>query len=346
MNKKLHMEYPFITSYPPIANCLSAVSTYPRAYEWFYENYVQITAMPSTESGYVDYFTPYASRSCPWFDFWDIPCFLFQQNLKEKYPECLIQLLNQGYYITAVCDQFFVTPSSRYQNIHMPHTTFIFGYDTEEECFYIADFYGRYCYTKLSFSNMYFALSSPCAINAKTGEFNGIQLNKLKDCKWYHFNLNRYLTNVNQFLKCDIGTKEMSYGFPAENFEEPEEYVYGLEVFDYLIDYLIANINNCTVNDIEIRGFHFLYDQSIMIEKTFTFIDQNKLLPMTDVILNRIENLKRQTLLLRNLLLKAKISTNPAIVTKCIDRISQIKENERSIYESILDIGEAYETNY
>ena len=67
MKKQLFMEKPFITSYPTHAYTLSSVSQFPKSFEWYYENYVQLFARPTRGNSYVNFYVPYPWRACPSF---------------------------------------------------------------------------------------------------------------------------------------------------------------------------------------------------------------------------------------------------------------------------------------
>ena len=333
MKKQLFMEKPFITSYPTHANTLSSVSQFPQSFEWYYENYVQIFARPTRGNSYVNFYVPYPWRACPFFSYCDIPREIINAYINDI-TIFLNSTIDHNYYVLMYLDRFYISKSGDYGRYHMGHDTLIFGYDNELKQYNVADFYdGQYQQVLVPFNEIQEAYNSTQYPKDICDDFNGIVLYKIQECSWYKFDILRYKRNIQTFLEGIRGDALPSYGYKTHNFTHPDEYVYGINVFQYLKEYLkrMEAENN---NFIDFRGFHFLYDHIRMAVRTVDFLEGKGYMQSYSVIQKKLRELEKKITILRNKILKKNIISNAPknFTEQLLQLLSEVADQEIEVF--------------
>lgn len=142
--KILPMTMPLVTIYPNFANELSVISSYPDTFEWIISNFIQVVSRPYSHSfGFQNYI------KSPFITYQQIKKDLVMPKWDYDISAFLIDCLNREYYVFMLVDVSKLPVSSRYKSgEYYSHDIFIYGYDLEQQLFYIADHFthGKYAY--------------------------------------------------------------------------------------------------------------------------------------------------------------------------------------------------------
>lgn len=136
----------FIRTYPKDANAISILLNYERSYAWLMNSFIQLT---SYDDLYLDYYDFYY-RNCPLIDYQRIK----RDVIGNDVIGFIVNALYSGYYISLAVNTKFI---KAYQsNNDRTHDMFIYGYDKDEELFYISDCFveGKYSDSICSFKEL------------------------------------------------------------------------------------------------------------------------------------------------------------------------------------------------
>ena len=109
-------------------------------YPWLLNSFIQMTCYHNKALVYYDY----NFRLCPFLAYQRIKREILGKDTYQLI-ESFINLLNGGYYITALVNIKYIKAHN--VDFSTLHELFIYGYDDEKQIFYIADnFYGSFNY--------------------------------------------------------------------------------------------------------------------------------------------------------------------------------------------------------
>lgn len=328
---------PWMTSYPTHAHTISILGEYPESRAWFYENYVQLFARPKRPYDYNSYtniYAPYPWKACPWIISSEIPNEIILKGWKN-FNKFVCDVINEGYYIISYLDRYYMKNLGSYHSQHYAHDTMIYGYDNDKKIIHTSDFFdGYYKNMKFDFSDINKAFESTEYDDEICDDFFGTVIFKPHKCAYYKFSFERYQQNIINFIRSTPGDIIPSYGYKEHNFIHPEEYIYGLQIFDNLSEYLNKKRKekNC---DIDIRGFHLLYDYSKIVLNTARYISG-----FLDISTMNIceENLKL-ALLIRNMAMLIGAKNDIERITIVESKLKELKNNIERHYNNIIKLN-------
>ena len=162
MSKKiLPISYPMITSWQWHATLFSIIGDDEKAKNWIFSNYIQLRCynieeiFTGDEMLLADMMPGSSSlKECPYLLF-----SLMTKEQVESYCGDILtfikKTINLGGYVYGVFDEAKILCDSG-ADYKFPHELFIYGYDDEEQQFYVGDFtFGEhYSYSKVSYSDV------------------------------------------------------------------------------------------------------------------------------------------------------------------------------------------------
>jgi len=334
--KILPMHYPVITSYPTHANILSCVMQYEDSLQWFYDYYIQLFGGRDVSQGcYMDFFAPISWKSCPWINYQRISRDLIAKKW-DSITEFFIECINSGYYLFLYLDQFHIPDSDPYQDYHFMHDTFIFGYNTQENSFNVADFYknSKYGYGTVSFSQLEDAYNDASNINSQYDFLQGIVLIKPVKYEGYTCNTNTIATFLNDYLLARTTSKGYTDGYRPDVEHHKEMWCFGVDVYELLMNH----IETCFAdNSIEVKSFHALVDHKTLMLMRIKHLSECKYLSNANLVYDGYKEIEKQTLVLRNTVIKYVLSKNEKTIKSAMDLIPRIKIKEQQVIETFLD---------
>lgn len=331
MKKILPNEYPPITSYTSIAHVLSALWPLKEVMmPWFCQQYIQLVS--TKEFGHFydcthDYMMSFPVE-CPFFEYQ----FIDKRrmfNYPEKFSEFLEYYILKDCYVVAGIDEFYVNCSWNYQRTHYVHQALIYGCDTMEKKFYIADFYkDKYRQTEISYELIDEADRS---------------LSKDLD-KWYldvmifnylerhePFRLNIELIKV--LLSDYVNSRDSFYKLSFSRYDDRKNYNYGLQFYDNIVELLLDKGEN-----IDIRPFHVLYDHKVAMLIRLEYMHQNSFFDNDSYnrLFFEITQLKKENFALRQTILKYNMRPERINLDSVVQKCMYLKQKEYDTFSFML----------
>ena len=160
MKKIIHIDESPITSYPSIANMLSmAWGKKEELLPWLSDHFVQLVVRPHHDTR-IDYYD-HADLDNNYRKIYGMPGYSWMRNntdtiKTERFTDYIEFAVDHEYCLEPCLDNFYFSFSNCYQKHHYIHSTFIYGYDNEEEIVYAADFWelGKYSTKMINYNEI------------------------------------------------------------------------------------------------------------------------------------------------------------------------------------------------
>lgn len=285
MRKKLSIAEPSISAYSWQSTVLAILQTDKRCDDWIYCNYVQTYSVRrlyyncNQFAGELSfYYNLYGSwsfyeyKANPWLDYYKIPRALIATNYKSII-EFIIERINNLEYVYLPIEMQYI---SAYGNGTGSHTMLIYGYDDELAEFYCADnFSHKYGFAtvpfvelKEAFDKFDIATLNPEIRNNYTDIYDVCTL-KMVEPIWnqeaFKFHLYKLISDLKEYLL--IG----DYGL---GYRPNKHYVFGIECYDALADYLNDALSNKS-EYFDYKAFSAFYDHKSLMEKRIIYLGSN-----------------------------------------------------------------------
>ncbi len=329
MLKILPVAQPIITHSPPVAYLSSILGNNPATYSWFMNHYVNIYIH---NGGYFDNFYDRVMfyHGCPWLQVVQLRREIVL-NLCDKIIDYVKALLEQEFYVYALANVQYIEAYGR--NQYYGHNFLIYGYDDDKQEFLIADFFnrGRYGTARCSYDNVELALQTAHMEKDFVNLIYGVKLKNIE----YTFEVNmlsvmlkEHLDSTNLFYKYKTCPEEEYYSNKSGNdynyfgFEEMQSlYSFGLTFYDKLCDMIVSNSSKL------LRPIDLIYEHKIMMKYRTEYLMANQYISEKFYLRlkEKIEDLRKLSLLTRNLYLKHLMRPEREIIKKLPSQIQELK---------------------
>jgi hypothetical protein len=259
----------------------------------------------------------------------------------------LIDSIDLGNYIFLYLNRFYISTNWAYNRVHDMHDIFIYGYDKQKKMFYIADFNGRSTYSHLeaSFSEVEKAFKT---VNLSTVDdfLQGAVLISPTEFKGYNPNRNRIITFFKEYYLSIPSYTGYSYssGYRFDIEQNIHEFCFGMDIYKLLRNYLTLYTQKKTGQDF--KGFHVLFDHKSLMLMRIKYLSDIGYLKDSESIYKNFEDIKRKSLILRNLVLKGMISECERSLAHSIELISKIACAEKKVIEDLIANIEGTEPDF
>lgn len=326
MKKIIPLAEPPITTYPSIANVLSLLwNQKEKIIPWFSDHFIQLIVRPYHENTYGDFYDHadldnyfsilYGAPGLGWMRT-NSDCAYF-----DVFTDYIEYQINNGYCVEACLDRYYFKFTKFYKREHYIHSSFIFGYDREQNEIYIADFWtaGKYEKKVVSYEEINASMKNNYIINL----FREYEVNYVIDKQLMKTYFLDYYHSRDSFSKYKYSNREYNKGV-----------IYGLEYYDYLL----KNLKENQIADI--RMYHILYDHKILMKYRLEYLmtldeyDTEKL----QELMNKNESLISESLDLRNCIIKYCISFSDKLLNKIKVKIEHLKNLDKEFVKDILSI--------
>lgn len=330
-SKILKMENPTINVYPIFANPLAIMQSHQETKEWILCNFIQLCSNSDALNFY-----DFNYKFCPYLNI---------QRISKKYlkkmdvdiVKFIIDSIAAGYYIyllvraKEIRAYEYESEEIRAQD-RFAHDLLIYGYDMEQQIFYIADNFieGKYSFQKCTFQEL------ECAINnidpnyeSRLGFKGNLELIEYYNEEPYFFNIQKVLDSFCDYVLSKPTT--IWNVMEIRNTYGKRKWYFGLECYQYMI----KRIYDMDTNNIYIQDFHLMWEHKKHLVKIITFLLENNYITDQTVIL-QMESIVKCALSARNLALKYSISGKESIKENIIKIYLQMAIDEKELLISLI----------
>lgn len=327
---------------PPIvglqyhAYSLSALLSYKKFYPWFYSHYIQVFCIDDSE-----HITPYYNFYS--INFWDngIPYISCNHLTDQKtiidnnidLTKLVMRYIDRKWYAYIEIDDFYIPFRRHYKKRHFSHDIFIYGYDTEKECFCTAGFNDNreYSYNSLSYEdfNESYIRNVGSMIDIDDGGNKFIRFFKIleeQDCEFDVVLVKELITDY--LNSTDTSKKLRIFRTP------PCNRVYGLGTYDVLKRYLNSLMEGKAYYDI--RPIHLFWEHKKCMVMRVKYMIENNIIKNGIPICGEFEEIEKKALFLRNNMLKYQVTRNKHIIEHMGNLLSEIRDKEQEGLSKLL----------
>lgn len=343
-NKKklLPMKLPIVTSYPYHADILSVVSNNDDYLPWFFNNYIQLNYPNEIfkDGARLDFYMSCLWETCPYISY-QLVSKDFVSFKWESIIQFIIDSVDLGFYIRLMVDKFYISSYWISKKKHVPHDIFIFGYNTEDKTFNVADNfkYGKYSFEKVSYINIekgYKGIQE----NRLLDFLNGIEMIRPKEDQGaygfehkYKFDIDLVKNSIKDYLAAENNNSIKWHYIPSMQWKYGKD-CYGVDIYSKLIEYINSLVETI---GIDMRPFNVLWEHKKVMLLRIEYMIDNNFLNDSDSILKAYSDIERQAFFLNNLWIKYSIKRDKRIIEKMNVAIEKIKFEEISVFEDILN---------
>jgi dTMP kinase len=324
MENKLPIEYPFINGRMIYGFTTAIVNSYKKNNDnWILNNFTNLLFKNKNDYSSLDMADDYNEFN-PLFQNEDFLTGSLRENCFEKIKE----YIDGNKYIIARINKFFIPGTQFYNIAHFVHGSLIYGYDFEKEKLHVLTFNSSsvLAFLEISFSDFMISLE-----NTKEDAKTTLLTYNNAD---YDIDADNLILQIKNYSK---GTK----------LSENQNRLDGISIYNIIdnqIDkFLKEDFNKFNENNYNrdlfflIKNFHVMSDHKKCMQLKFKFLEENNIIKNEKTSVE-FENLSNDLIVLRNYLLKYRITKNMVILDKIKPLYEKIKNNEKKALDEFIHI--------
>lgn len=341
--KKLPVTYPMITSWQWHATLFSILSDDENAKKWIFSNYIQLRCYNIQEIFTGDDMLladmmPGSSsiKQCPYL--------MYSMLTKEQIEsycgniiDFIIKTIDLGGYVYGVFDEAKILCDADV-DYKFPHELFIYGYDRENEKFYVGDFtfQDHYSYNEVSFEDIergYEVITAQDDHIFKDDYKGGrgiFVIMKNTDNVTYDLDVEHIKITLKEYLNSE-DTKD-HFRMLRNRFDDT---VFGIKVYDKVLAQIDKQLHSDDP-DFDIRALHVMYDHKVLMYERIKYLMNNGVLKFNQDILDEYETVVTNMLTARNLLVRISITNEIEAAPRFKTYFDAAKEKEIGLLFKIL----------
>ena len=308
---------------------------------WLYNYYIQLQFANNINhpeiGARLDFENLFEWESCPFLYYQKIHRNLIKSGW-EGITDFIVECIDQGYYLYFTVDSFYINIYQAYQVFHFIHPLLVYGYSLDKKVFYVADncHDGKYSYETVAFEQLVQGYDE--AVNYDE-EFYLDAVNIVKYQKrdrfynWHHdytFDVNLVKSTIEDYLSSK-GLVE--HGMVPLKKKKKETLVYGVECYDYLLNYL----KNLDQYKYDHRTFFVLYEHKKIMTERIRYMQDNGYLSAGDNFLECFKQIETEAEIIHNLWLKYGIKNRESTLITIIAKLEQLALFEKENLKKVLD---------
>ena len=341
----LPVKYPAITSWQWHATLFSILGEDENAKKWIYSNYIQLRCynIPEYTSGdeiLLCDMMPGSSalKECPYLLF-----SLITKPQIESYCgdviDFIVKTIDLGGYVYGAFDEARMI-SDVSVDYKFSHELFIYGYNMEEEVFYVGDFTfkDKYAYTTVTFDAVKrgFDVLSAGEDHVFRDDYKGTRglyvIQKNVDSKYYDIDPVLIKRTLEEYLKGE-DTKE-HFRMMRNRFDDT---VFGVNVYDALKTRVDKQLHR-EEPDFDIRALHIAYDHKVLMLDRLKYLMANEVIPFNQEMLDDYAVVVEDMLTARNLLVRISVTNEIEAGGRIADYLDDAREKETAILSKVAEL--------
>ena len=341
--KKLPVTEPLITSWQWHATLFSILSGDENAKKWIFSNYIQLRCYNIEEifTGddmlFADIMPGSSSlKECPYL----ITSLLTADQIKSycgDIVDFIIKTIDLGGYVYGVFDEAKIL-SDVEVDYKFPHELFIYGYDIDGEGFYCGDFTfkDKYGHNKLTFEEVRkgYDVITASEDHMFKDDYKGRRglyvIFKNTDTCYYDVDTTLIRDTLREYLNSQ-DTKD-HFRMMRNRFSDT---TFGVEVYDRALERIEKQMAK-DEPDFDIRALHIMYDHKVLMLERIKYLMANGYLNYDEDLIKSYEEVVKNMLAARNLLIKISISEDVGEASRFKTYFNLAKEKEVAVLLEVL----------
>ena len=220
------------------------------------------------------------------------------------------------------------------------HELFIYGYNMEEEVFYVGDFTfkDKYAYTTVTFDAVKrgFDVLSAGEDHVFRDDYKGTRglyvIQKNVDSKYYDIDPVLIKRTLEEYLKGE-DTKE-HFRMMRNRFDDT---VFGVNVYDALKARVDKQLHR-EEPDFDIRALHIAYDHKVLMLDRLKYLMANEVIPFNQEMLDDYAVVVEDMLTARNLLVRISVTNEIEAGGRIAGYLDNAREKETAILSKVAEL--------
>ena len=337
-SKKLPVTKPLITSWQWHATLFSILSNDENAKKWIFSNYIQfrcynITEIFTGDDMLLADIMPGSSslKECPY-----LITSIMTKEMIESYCgniiDFIIKTINLNGYVYGVFDEAKIL--SDYEvDYKFPHELFIYGYDMDQEIFYVGDFTFKdhYSFNTVSFTDVQRGYEDITASDDHMfkDDYKGRRglyvIQKHTDTPYYDVDLRYIRDTISEYLN-SVDSKD-HFRMMRNRFDDT---TFGMNVYDRVLARIMKQMSE-DEPDFDIRALHLMYDHKVLMYERIKYLMANGYIEYDESLIKNYELVVKNMLTARNLLIKISINNDINQASKFKMYFDIAKEKEAAV---------------
>lgn len=341
----LPVKYPAITSWQWHATLFSILGDDENAKKWIYSNYIQMRCynVPEYTTGeeilLCDMMPGSSSlKECPYLIF-----SLITKPQIESYCgdviDFMVKTIDLGGYVYGVFDEAKILCDIGV-DYKFPHELFIYGYNMEEEVFYVGDFTfkDKYSYSTVTFESVKkgFDVLSAGEDHVFKHDYKGTRglyvIQKNTDNKYYDIDPVLIKRTLVEYLEAK-DTKD-HFRMIRNRFDDT---IFGVKVYDALLARVDKQLHE-DEPDFDIRALHIAYDHKVLMLERLKYLMANEVIPFDQAMLDEYAVVVEDMLAARNLLVRISITGEIEAGSRIAGYLNESKAKETEILGKVVTL--------
>ena len=321
MRKELPLTVPPINGLQYIANPLAIILNDEQGWTWFFCDYVQLIWYK--EEKLLSFYNKYINEipTC-------IPCLEFQ-CLEKKFAikninviQFMIDAINEGWYIFSSYDEQYIPNTYGYsQKKCWYHDFMMHGYDLDKREFFFTIYTkrGKYERNVVEFDKFLEGFLNSQSTNF---QFNRINLFRKNEKYVFYFDKEELIKQMEWYIESRC--EDVKYTVPYWH----EEKVYGLKVYDYIID-IFKEVDNSIW---DMRMLHMLWEHKKCMKMRIDYMISHKIIKENVDLVTMFEEMEHKAEQLKLIQLKMRIKNDMSLCKKIVIELENMRGlDERSM---------------
>ena len=340
----LPVKYPAVTSWQWHATLFSILGDDENAKRWIYSNYIQLRCYNIAEYTTGDEILLCdmmpgcsAMKECPYLIF-----SLITKPQIESYCgdviDFIVKTIDLGGYVYGAFDEakMLCDVSVDYK---FSHELFIYGYNMDEEVFYVGDFTfkDKYSYTTVSFDKVKKGFDALTAgeDHVFKDDYKGTRglyvIQKNTENRYYDIDASLILDTLKEYLNGD-DTKN-HFRMMRNRFDDT---VFGVNVYDALLARVDKQLHE-EEPDFDIRALHIAYDHKVLMLDRLKYLMANEVIPFEQDLLDEYAVVVDNMLAARNLLVRISVTGEIEAGARIKGYLNDAKAKEMAILSHVVN---------
>ncbi len=342
----LPVKYPAITSWQWHATLFSILGEDENAKRWIYSNYIQLRCYNISEYTSGDEILlcdmmpgSSALKECPYLIF-----SLITKPQIESYCgdviDFIVKTIDLGGYVYGAFDESRMLSDVEVGDFKFSHELFIYGYNMEEELFYVGDFTfkDKYAYSTVTFEEVKRGFNALEAgeDHVFRDDYKGTRglyvIQKNVDCRYYDIDPVLIKRTLIEYLE-GRDTKD-HFRMMRNRFDDT---VFGVHVYDALIKRVEKQLQQ-EEPDFDIRALHIAYDHKVLMYDRLKYLMANEVIPFDQEMLDDYAKVVDDMLAARNLLVRISVTGEIEAGDRISGYLTSAKDKETVILGKVIEL--------